>query len=108
LHQETICYCRKYGTGTAYAGCTFRQKEMAVFWVAAPCNLIEVYHRFRGTCCLHHQGDEFSSPWSWRHYRHLKRWETRTSLCGAASKKRAIFKDASCEDVESDIDVFLH
>jgi hypothetical protein len=27
---------------------------MAVFWVAAPCSLVEVYQRFRGHCCLHH------------------------------------------------------
>jgi hypothetical protein len=30
---------------------------MAVFWVVAPCNLVDVYRRFRGTYCLHHQGD---------------------------------------------------
>jgi hypothetical protein len=30
--------------------------KMAVFWVVAPCSLVEVYHRFRGPCCLHHQG----------------------------------------------------
>jgi hypothetical protein len=33
-------------------------KKMAVFWVVAPCSLTEVYQRFRGPCCLHHQGDE--------------------------------------------------
>jgi hypothetical protein len=27
--------------------------KMAVFWGAAPCSLVEVYRRFRGTCCLH-------------------------------------------------------
>jgi hypothetical protein len=27
---------------------------MAVFWVVAPCSLVEVYQRFRGSCCLHH------------------------------------------------------
>jgi hypothetical protein len=32
--------------------------EMAVFWVVEPYSLIEVYHRFRGPCCLHHQGDD--------------------------------------------------
>jgi hypothetical protein len=32
--------------------------KMAVFWVVAPCSLVEVYQRFRGPCCLHHQGDE--------------------------------------------------
>jgi hypothetical protein len=30
--------------------------KMAVFWVVAPCCLVEVYQRFRGTCSLHHQG----------------------------------------------------
>jgi hypothetical protein len=32
--------------------------KMAVFWVVAPCSLVEVYQRFRGACCLHRQGDE--------------------------------------------------
>jgi hypothetical protein len=31
--------------------------KMAVFCVVAPCSLVEVYQRFRGPCCLHHQGD---------------------------------------------------
>jgi hypothetical protein len=30
--------------------------KMAVFWVVAPCSLVEVYQRFRGSCCLHHKG----------------------------------------------------
>jgi hypothetical protein len=30
---------------------------MAVFWVVTPCSLVEVYRRFRGPCCLHHQGN---------------------------------------------------
>jgi hypothetical protein len=29
--------------------------KMAVFWVVAPCSLVEVYQRFRGPCCLHYQ-----------------------------------------------------
>jgi hypothetical protein len=33
---------------------------MAVFWVVALCRLVEVYQRFTGPCCLHHQGDEDS------------------------------------------------
>jgi hypothetical protein len=28
---------------------------MSVFWVVAPCSLVEFYQRFRGPCCLHHQ-----------------------------------------------------
>jgi hypothetical protein len=37
---------------------TISKMKMAVFWVVAPCSLVEVYQRFRGPCCLHHQGDE--------------------------------------------------
>jgi hypothetical protein len=36
--------------------------QMAVFWVVAPCSLVQVYRRFRDACCLHHQGDHLSSP----------------------------------------------
>jgi hypothetical protein len=32
--------------------------KMAVFWVVAPFSVVEVYRRFRGACCLHHQGDD--------------------------------------------------
>jgi hypothetical protein len=35
--------------------------KMAVFWVVAPCGLVEVYRRFRGLYCLHHQGDEWAA-----------------------------------------------
>jgi hypothetical protein len=30
--------------------------KMAVFWFVAPGSLVEVYQRFRGPCCRHHQG----------------------------------------------------
>jgi hypothetical protein len=29
---------------------------MDVFWVVAPCSLVEVHRRFSGACCLHYQG----------------------------------------------------
>jgi hypothetical protein len=32
--------------------------KMADFWDVAPRSLVEVYGRFRGICCLHHQGDD--------------------------------------------------
>jgi hypothetical protein len=32
--------------------------KMAVFWVVALCSLAEVYQRFRGPYCLHHQGSD--------------------------------------------------
>jgi hypothetical protein len=31
--------------------------ETAVFWVVAPCSLMEIYKRFRGSCCLRQQDD---------------------------------------------------
>jgi hypothetical protein len=31
--------------------------KIAVFWVIAPCSLLDVYRRFRGACCRHHQGN---------------------------------------------------
>jgi hypothetical protein len=37
------------------------RSKMAVLWIVAPCSLVEVYQRFRGPCCLHHQGDLHSS-----------------------------------------------
>jgi hypothetical protein len=39
---------------------TVTSMKMAVFWVVAPCSLVEVYRRFRGACCLHHQDNETS------------------------------------------------
>jgi hypothetical protein len=36
---------------------TAADMKMAVFWVVAPCSLVDVYRRFRGSCCLHPQGD---------------------------------------------------
>jgi hypothetical protein len=51
--------------------------KMAVFWVVAPCSLVEVYHRFRGPCCLHHQDDKCQTT---RRYNsedsHLRNLET--------------------------------
>jgi hypothetical protein len=35
--------------------------KMAVSWVVVPCSLVEVYQRFRGASCLHHQGNQAST-----------------------------------------------
>jgi hypothetical protein len=69
---------------------TAASMQMAVFWIVAPCSLVEVYQRFRGTCCLHHQGTH-SSPWWWRQQVPLKRWYTSTRIHGATTQKTAIF-----------------
>jgi hypothetical protein len=39
---------------------TAASMKMAVFWIVAPCSLVEVYRHFIGACCVHHQG---TSPW---------------------------------------------
>jgi hypothetical protein len=44
---------------------TVASMKMDVFWVVAPCSLVEIYWRFRGACCLYPQSDD-SSPWWWR------------------------------------------
>jgi hypothetical protein len=48
--------------------------KIAVFWVVAPCSVGVVLERFRGRCCLHHQGNRPS-----------------TRLHGATTQKTAIF-----------------
>jgi hypothetical protein len=30
--------------------------KKTVFWLVAPCSLVEVYRRFRGACYVHHHG----------------------------------------------------
>jgi hypothetical protein len=37
---------------------TAASMKMAIFWVVAPCNLVEVYRRLRGICCRHHHGED--------------------------------------------------
>jgi hypothetical protein len=32
--------------------------KFRVFWDVLPCSQVDVYRRFRGAYCLHHQGDE--------------------------------------------------
>jgi hypothetical protein len=45
------------GYGPVAGSCEHGSANMAVFWVVASCNQVEVYQRFGGPCCLHHQGD---------------------------------------------------
>jgi hypothetical protein len=39
-----------------------KKLKMAVFWFVAPCSLVEVYRRFGGACCFHHEDDPEISP----------------------------------------------
>jgi hypothetical protein len=40
---------------------TAASMKMAVCWVVAPYNLVDVYRRFRGAYCLHRQGDLYKT-----------------------------------------------
>jgi hypothetical protein len=52
-HETRYIYIYIYRTLYSHGS----ECEMAIFWVVAPCSLAEVYRRFGGTCCLHHQFD---------------------------------------------------
>jgi hypothetical protein len=54
--------------------------KMAVFWDVAPCNLVEVYRRFRGAFIIRVTMMETAST-----------SETSTRLFGATIQKTAIF-----------------
>jgi hypothetical protein len=43
-----------------FSSSRWRVWKLLVFWVVAPCRLVEVYQRFRRPYCLHHQGDDSS------------------------------------------------
>jgi hypothetical protein len=59
-HHIVICYYElQYGKGLEETEEVFI--KIHVFWVVAPCSLVEVYQRFRGPCCLHHHGDEYQT-----------------------------------------------
>jgi hypothetical protein len=44
-----ICTYKYYGVG--FEVLTAVSTKLAVFWVVAPCSLVEIYQRFRGPCC---------------------------------------------------------
>jgi hypothetical protein len=52
--RRTACKAREIRTNRAFMAASMK---MAVFWVTAPCSLVQIHERFRGACCLHHQGD---------------------------------------------------
>jgi hypothetical protein len=53
LNDNSVFYWKSqncFNTGVNVT--TFRRQKIAVFWIVAPCSLVEVYRRFRGPCCL--------------------------------------------------------
>jgi hypothetical protein len=86
---------------------TAASMKMTVVWDVAPCSLVEIYQRFRGSYCRHHQDvlmmeavrtSETSvivsvclhlqgQPWLWIHYVSPKRWYLWTSPHGVTAQK---------------------
>jgi hypothetical protein len=58
INITELGFKRLNGIEVRFEVLTASSMKMTVFWVVAPCSLLEVYRRFRGTCCLHHQGSE--------------------------------------------------
>jgi hypothetical protein len=48
----TVMGHTKIHTEVGFEVLTAVSTKMAVFWVVAPCSLVEVYQRFRGPCYL--------------------------------------------------------
>jgi hypothetical protein len=74
-----------------------------IFWDVPPCKII-VDRRFRGTCCLHHQGwtmyvlppsSGMDHPWWWRQHVPLKRRST-IILHGSTSQKTILKVTINC------------
>jgi hypothetical protein len=52
-------FCMQLSHGWDFAAAAAAASmKMTVFWDVAPCSLVEVYRRFRGTFFLHHQSDQ--------------------------------------------------
>jgi hypothetical protein len=53
-----VSYCVRVPSAKRTLNWWIRVLKTAVFWVVSLYSLVDVYRRFRGVCCLHHQGDE--------------------------------------------------
>jgi hypothetical protein len=75
----TSCYQQKQGEISGSHGGEYEEDCLLDI---APCSLAEVYRRFRGACCLHHQGLMIEA---------LKRRSISTRLHDATSQTTVIF-----------------
>jgi hypothetical protein len=76
---------------------------MAVFWDVAPCSLVEVCRRFRGTCCLHQQAIKeaaSTSETSVKFYQTTRHYKPEDSLLH--TRRRENFKSYIAETVSSE------
>jgi hypothetical protein len=51
----TIIYLLSESNASTEYDWASRAKEITAFWDVTSCSLVDFYHRFRGTCCLHVQ-----------------------------------------------------
>jgi hypothetical protein len=75
--------------------------KMTVFWDVAPCSLVEIYRRFRGAYCLHHQGDH--SVQNILSYLKIKTYATMGVKLGFTPKERTKTEDAWEQRTEENI-----
>jgi hypothetical protein len=55
LSGRTFLHCVGFEVLTAVS------TKMAVFWIVAPCSLVQVYQHFRGPCCIYNRPDDGGS-----------------------------------------------
>jgi hypothetical protein len=91
--------------------------KMTVFWGVASCSLVEVYRRYRGACCLHHQNDDddWSSKYLWNVSKLLPDytvqysrrqsssysppWEPEVSVCTCLAFSQIVFQNPFCSSL---------
>jgi hypothetical protein len=56
LMMETVGTSETSVNVVGFEVLTAASMKISVFLVVALCSLVEVYHHFRSSCCLHHQG----------------------------------------------------
>jgi hypothetical protein len=72
-HAE-LCLCYLNATNVIGQWISIGEK-MTVFWDVAPCSLVEVYQRFRGAYCFHHQGDDMGYCRPHHHFAQMILWQ---------------------------------
>jgi hypothetical protein len=67
-------------TDVSFEAFTAVMFQVKVLWVVTPCCVVVGYHRFRGLCCLHLQGEDLKLEAAWTS-------ETMVSLHGVTNQK---------------------
>jgi hypothetical protein len=57
LHDSVLCQTVAWIQFVRFQVLMATSMKTAVFWVVAPCSLVDIDQSFRGAYCLHHEGD---------------------------------------------------